>query len=434
MDVDLVTRLAAGSGRELLARLPPYRDVDAVAWSTRLRREGHDPELVAAVLSQARLRDRAGDRLGPWADRLLLTPDGLEQATRWPVALRHARRLAATGARRVWDLGCGIGVDALAMTEAGLAVTAVEADPVTAAVARANLTGRAGSEVLTARAEDLDLPRDTGGQAAWFDPARRAAPGAARHASGRARRLFRLEELSPSWDQVTATAARFPAAGAKLAPAFPRQRVPAGVLAEWVSVDGALLECALWWGSAAGQETGPRAVVARAGAWHVLTPDEDGVEDGDEDERAQDEALAAAAAATREARGPATTGDLGDWLYEPDGAVVQAGLMGTLARRLGARDPEPGAGYLIGDRATDSPFARRFAVLGEAPATGKRLRGWARERHVGELVLKKRGAPVDLDRLRQQVGTLRGGERAVVALTRLRGRTVALHLAPADGG
>lgn len=415
MDVDLVTRLA-GSGRELLARLPPYRELDAVAWSTRLRREGHDPQLVSAVLSQARLRDRAGDRLGPWKDRLLLTPDGLEQATRWPVALRHARRLAATGVGRVWDLGCGIGVDSLAMTEEGLAVTAVEADPVTAAVARANLTGRPGTDVVTARAEEVGLPRDTGNQAVWFDPARRAAPGAARHASGRARRVFRLAELSPSWELVLATADRFPAAGAKLAPAFPHQRLPAGVLAEWVSVDGTLLECALWWGLAAGGETGPRAVVARSGAWHVLAPEPDEPLDRDEPQEGAADAAA----------------DLGDWLYEPDGAVVQAGLTGTLARRLGARDPEPGAGYLTGGQATASPFARRFAVLGEAPAKGNRLRGWARERDVGELVLKKRGVPVDLDRLRQQVGPLRGRQRAVVALTRHRGRTVALHLAPAD--
>lgn len=409
VDVDLVTRLA-GSGQALLRQLPAYREEQVLAWSARLRQEGHDPDLVAAVLSQARLRARAADRLGPWAERLLLTPEGLEQATRRPVALRHARRLAATGVERVWDLGCGIGVDALAMTEQGLAVTGVEADPVTAALARANLTGRPGTEVVTARAEEVDLPPEPTGQAVWFDPARRAAPGAARDVSGRSRRMSRLEQLSPSWELVLATVSRFPAAGAKLGPAFPRRQVPPGAVAEWVSVAGDLLECALWWGLAAGGQTGPRAVVAGRDRWHVLAPDGDDTADTGAQE---------------------DSADWGAWLYEPDGAVVQAGLLGTLARALGARPPEQGAGYLTGDSSVATPFARRYAVLGEAPTTGKRLRGWARERGVGELVLKKRGAPVELDRLRQQVGPLRGPERAVVALTRHRGRTRALHLRPA---
>ena len=45
---------------------------------------------------------------------LFFTRDGLEQASRPEVADHHAARFAAAGVRRVVDLGCGIGADALA--------------------------------------------------------------------------------------------------------------------------------------------------------------------------------------------------------------------------------------------------------------------------------------------------------------------------------
>ena len=84
---------------------------------------------------------------------MFFTRDGLEQATRPVVADQHAQRFVAAGVRRVVDLGCGIGSDALAFVRAGLEVVAVERDPDTAAVAAANLAGRA--EVRCADAEEV---------------------------------------------------------------------------------------------------------------------------------------------------------------------------------------------------------------------------------------------------------------------------------------
>ena len=52
-------------------------------------------------------------------------------------------RFVAAGVRRVVDLGCGIGADALALLDAGLEVVAVDSDPETASIARANLDDRA---------------------------------------------------------------------------------------------------------------------------------------------------------------------------------------------------------------------------------------------------------------------------------------------------
>ena len=55
------------------------------------------------------------------------------------------------------DLGCGIGADSLALAALERTVTAVERDPVPAAVATVNLTGWPRARVVCADAQSLDL-------------------------------------------------------------------------------------------------------------------------------------------------------------------------------------------------------------------------------------------------------------------------------------
>ncbi len=128
--------LLTPEGLRLLDETGPVESTAAVAAAvSRLRAAGHGPDLVSAVVGQARLRSRAAVKFGPFAARLLFTPAGLEQATRLSVAARHAGRFRDAGRRRIADLGCGIGGDALGFAALGLAATAVDADEPTAAVA-----------------------------------------------------------------------------------------------------------------------------------------------------------------------------------------------------------------------------------------------------------------------------------------------------------
>ena len=92
------------------------------------------------------------------------------------------------------------------------------------------------------------LPTGEGAAAlgAWLDPARRVDGRA--DVRGRARRVFSLDPISPTWREVLAFAAQVPATGAKLSPAFPHAARPAGAEAQWTSWHGDVLECAVWWG------------------------------------------------------------------------------------------------------------------------------------------------------------------------------------------
>jgi hypothetical protein len=78
-----VELLTTAPGRALLESLPPYHPDQAWTIGTRLREQGHHPDLVAAVLTQSRLRARAVSSLGTRAGSMLFTQAGLEQSTHW---------------------------------------------------------------------------------------------------------------------------------------------------------------------------------------------------------------------------------------------------------------------------------------------------------------------------------------------------------------
>ena len=69
-----------------------------LAAQAALRRTA-SPEHVAAAITQVQLRQRAAEKFGDLAERMYFTPEGLEQATRLPVATHRAARLRAAGHR-----------------------------------------------------------------------------------------------------------------------------------------------------------------------------------------------------------------------------------------------------------------------------------------------------------------------------------------------
>ncbi|HET7398915.1 MAG TPA: class I SAM-dependent methyltransferase [Intrasporangium sp.] len=413
MDAAMVERLSHGEGWALLQALPPYDEAASLPLQQRLRDAGFAPDLVAAALTQSRLRARAVDKFGEFAAGMLFTPDGLEQATRLPLAARHAARYAAAGVRTVHDLGCGVGADAMAFAGLDLAVRAVDADPATAAVAAANLRHWPSASVTCARAEDVRLPA---GEAArhlgvWLDPARRVSGIA--DARGRTKRVFSLDAISPSWADVRRYAAHVPATGAKLSPSLPHGALPAGAEAQWSSWAGEVLECVVWWGPLV-HEAGRTAAVCREAGTVVVT-----------------EADAAPAAGV-----PALESleRLGAWLYEADRAVLRAGLGGALVARVDGRELDAGVGYVTSEAAYEVDWARRYRIVAAMPLSTKHLARWLRDHGHDRVTIKKRGVTLDPDVLRRQLkmtGRGRGGSEATLVLTRVAGAQVALVVAPA---
>ncbi len=253
MDAAGLTKLLSREGWALLNALPPYEEARTIALSERLRRDGVDPELVAAALTQSRLRSRAHTKFDAFADGMLFTPAGLEQATRLTVAAHHARRYVAAGVTKVADLTCGIGADSLAFAGVGLGVLATDTDELTAALATVNLRAFPEAEVRHADGLALDL-RAEGVDGLYADPARRVTSG---------RRLFDPAAYEPPLDAVMALAGQVPALGIKVGPGIPHTALPGDAETQWVSVDGDIVEAGLWFGPLRAAGPGRSALVLR---------------------------------------------------------------------------------------------------------------------------------------------------------------------------
>jgi hypothetical protein len=383
VDAAGLTALLAPEGWALLSALPPYDEKLAMTISARLRDEGLDPVLVAAALTQSRLRAKAHAKLGDFADGMLFTQAGLEQATRLEVGAHHARRYRDAGLSHVADLTCGIGADAMAFAGVGLRVTASDVDEMTAAIATVNLRHFPEAVVRHGDGLTLDLSDIDG---LYADPARRTSRGT---------RLFDPAAYAPPLDSVLALRSSVPALGLKLGPGLPHAALPDDAQAQWVSVDGDVVEVGLWFGPLAPEGPGRSALVLTNGAAHVVAPGPDG---------------------------PAHVGagPVGAYLYEPDGAVIRAGLVGDVAVRVDGRLIDPTIAYVTSDVLHRDPSATAYRVLDTMPFGLKRLRTYLRERGVGRLTIKKRGTAVVPEQLRKQLD-LRGDGEATVVLTRVAG-------------
>ena len=391
MDSTELTALLTPDGLRLLdettAAVASSDDVARLV--SRLRAAGHSPDLVSAVVGQARLRSRAKVKFAEFAERMLFTRAGLEQATRLAVAARHAARFRDAGIASVADLGCGIGGDAMGFAGIGLRVEAVDADEVTAAIAAYNLAPF--GDAVTVRhgtAESSDL---AGVEGVWLDPARRTAG----HTETT---RVAASDYSPSLDWAFDTLGRRPG-GMKLGPAFDRDLIPDDVEAQWVSAEGSTIELVLWSGALAREGVRRAALVVRGDrAWELTSPAD-----------AED----------------APVRELGQFVHEPEGAIIRARLIGDVARSLSAGMLAPGMAYLTSDEALTSPFVASFRVREEVPSDARALAKLLRARGIGTLEIKKRGVDVDPAAFRGKLG-LRGDESATLILTRVGQRRLAM--------
>lgn len=381
MDVATFDQLIGPAGRSALAAARELRPTEAKypACFDRLRKH-FPPEVARAALDTVMLREKARVKFAR-ADEMFFTREALEMASAEPVARHRAGRLAPFGA--VADLCCGIGGDVIGLASAGLAVVAVDRDPLRVRMAVANLAayGLSGrfvcADALTADLSDC--------AAAFADPGRRQD----------GRRTLSLHESEPP---LTALVGRFPRGfplGVKVAPGFPKDDL-AGFDAgpEFVSLGGELKECVLWFGPLRSAEV--QATVLPGP--HTLTGD------------------------------PNVTVDVapvGAYLYDPDPSVTRAGLVGELGRRLSARQIDPRIAFLTSDVFTLTPFASAYRVEEVLPFQVKRVGEWLKARGVGRVTVVKRGSPVDADDLVSKWKLRGDGHRAVI-LTRATDRPVSI--------
>lgn len=347
----------------------------------------HRASLARAAAEQALLRAKARDKFDD-ADRLYFEREALEQSTPQAIAAYRASRFAGTPI--IFDLGCGIGGDTLALARQAT-VVAVDIDRHRLAVLGMNARVRGVAGRVRGLLADVHSPawRFPPGAAAFFDPARRRA----------GRRVRAPERYQPPLEVIRDWLPHLSAMAVKVSPAIDLARLAGyDCEVEFIALGAELKEACLWFGS---QRTASRRATVLPGP-HTLTA--------------------------------MTEPDLGvslplAYLYEPNPAVMRAGLVRFLGEQLSARLLDATTAFLTSDSCTATPFARAYRVVDFLPFQLKQLRARLRQMDVGRLTVKKRGSAITPDELIRKLH-LRGEAEATLVLTRVMGQHAVLIVQP----
>lgn len=378
------------AGQEALAQLQ-QKDVSTaqtVPLLAELRRD-HPPHIAGALLTMVRLRQRAMDKF-PKGDQLFFTAEALEQATAFPIADARAAwidRHAPPGP--ILDLGCGIGGDTLALARYR-PVIAYETSSTRLQLAQAN----AAILNLADRIEFCHADWTTALSAGTLPTAAAAFVDPARRVDGR--RVFSLHQMQPPLSALLQLQAQVPNLAVKVAPGVNEAEIPDNCHVMFVSHARTCKEAVLCFGLVRGDSTRRWALVYDGARWHRI-----------------DASLQ-----------PPPTGliQVGQYLHEPDPAVIRAGSFVELCEMLSAHLFDEQIAYLVGNRPSAgtpaAPFVQTFRLTEILPASLKQLNRRLQAHRIGSVELKKRGSPVEPESLRPRLKLTPGGGDAVVILTR----------------
>lgn len=348
----------------------------------------YPPDLARTALEIAILRQEATVKF-PFADRLYFTRQALEQASSYEVSSYRSERYRSF--QSLVDLGCSIGADTYCLARIAPTV-GIDIDPLRLMMASANLDVLGlSAQVCLIQANLADpLPVAPDNAALFFDPARRTGH----------QRMFSVEQYQPPLSIINHWLPTFPALGVKISPGVDLMELPNyQAEIEFISLRGELKETLLWFGPL---KSGFRRATILPGP-HQLAIDAPLPSDS----------------------GSTTTSKPKEFLYEPDPAVLRAGLVTILAEMLNASQLDPDIAYLTSERLSPTFFARVLRIEDWFPFQLKMLRNYLRQRNIGQVTVKKRGSPLEPDRLIHQL-RLKGDLERILVLTHLRGEPIVM--------
>jgi hypothetical protein len=240
--------------------------------------------------------------------------------------------------------------------------------------------------VEIANVEQLDLSKF---EALFFDPARRELHGAKKSST---QRHFDPANYSPNYNFCIEQAKTKPT-GIKLGPGHDRKQIPEGAEAQWVSVDGDLVEMSLWFGKLARKNIARSALLIDTNGQHEITS---GQIDSPN----------------------AELGELGAYVYEPDNSLIRSRLISDFALPLGLTLIAPEIAYLSSNDLISSPWLKGYKVIDNLVFDRKKLKAYVRENNIGILEIKKRGSDISPEELRKQLAP-KGEGAATLIVTRV---------------
>ena len=389
MDIHAATFLLSLEGRELSATLPEGGDSLETGRALRKRYPDIPPAFLSAAVELSVARERAAVKFTRAAD-LFFTREALEQSTDERVAAHRAERFAGFG--EVLDLCCGIGGDAIALGSTVGHLTAVDRDPIRVLFCRENLKIY-GISATVIEGDVLGMgERISVVDGIFIDPSRRRS----------GHRVRGADAMDPPLDAVMEVVSRAKGGAVKLSPAIDPRNIECDHEIEWVSTASGLKEAVVWTGGL--KKAGVTVSLLHRGV--SLT-----------DREAPPAAI--------------ETADVGEYLYEPDPALIRSGLLGGKAAACGMWRIDERIAYMSSDKYVDDPFFTAWRVLDSFPFGIRRLNDYLRQVGAGTLTVKKRGFPLLPEEVIKKLD-LTGDHPATVVLTRICDRHRVFVVEPED--
>lgn len=378
--------LATGAGADSLAKADALTlTPTTLLTDLKTLRQWLTPAQAAAVVEQIQLR-RKGVKKFERAYNMLFTREALEQATDSRVAQYRVTRFR--GARLVADLGCSIGGDSLWLATVSNQVLGIDLDQIRLIFARHNTAAyNLADKIAFIQADVRYLPAFLGRFDAIFaDPARRIE----------GMRTVKPQFYRPPLDKLMETYAGQPL-GIKVAPGMDFSAATLADEIEVISLDGEAREAVLWFRDLATPGVSRRA---------TLLPD--------------------GKTLTDEMPNQCAIGELGDYLYEPDPAVIRTGLVEQLGTQLGLNLLDPNIAYLSGKQAIESSFIKGYQIEACLPLKFKQINHYLRQHQIGQVNIKQRGTGLSSERVVKQLKPVKSGLERTLILIRIKDDHLAL--------
>jgi SAM-dependent methyltransferase len=315
---------------------------------------------------------------------MYFTREAMEQASSWEVATYRAERYKESV--HILDLGCSIGSDTLVLAQVA-PTTGIDIDPLRLEMAKQN--AKALNIPANFIKADITVPPLPEASSIFFDPARRKDH----------RRAFSVEDYTPPLSIIQEWLPKYPAFGVKISPGVNLDQISKyDCEVEFISFKGELKEAVLWFGPL---KTVPKRATLLPGP-HTLTA---------------------------EVLPKIPLSEPLAYIYEPDPAILRAGLVTAVGAQLNANQLDPEIAYLTADTLSETPFARSWKTEDWIPFQLKRLRALLRERNVGLVTVKKRGSPLVPEELIHDL-RLEGEEEKILFLTQMKGKPIVVICKP----
>ena len=188
------------------------------------------------------------------------------------------------------------------------------------------------------------------------------------------RRSTRIEEYSPGLESIRRLMWTARGGAVKVSPMSDFGTAFPGCEIELVSVNGECREATVWFGELSEGEARRASVLPTGATLSVAGPVE-----------------------------PVEVSEPQEWIFDPDPAVVRAGLVDELASQRGLSRLDEVEEYLTGEEPIDSPFAQGLRIESVHAFDLKALRKIIRQRGIGTLEIKVRHVRVEVEVLRRQL-------------------------------